>query len=244
MKNEKYWTVLALLSAVSMILTGCLYPSSERRENQIPVETYVQEVQQALDQYQKDKGVLPIRNQENETPVYRKYAIDFSRLLPYLSRIPANAFEEGGIHLYVIVDPETNPVVRLYDVGVSSGIQDLQKKVRIYRSETGGYPLGDKITGPFYLVDFTRLETNELVVRSPLSGSVLPIIIDASTGEVGIDYSIDLGLIIQNMKISEWEEDRDLRQLIPANSMFVPAHSFPYQWDQGKPRLTKKNLKL
>jgi hypothetical protein len=234
------WMSLSIGFILISLLSGCLYPNSQRLENRIPIEKNIDTVQQAVDEYLKEEGVLPIKTKENQTPIFEKYVIDFSKLMKYLLRIPGNAFEEGGTHLYVIVNPEDQPTVKLIDLVASQLVGEVQNRSSIYWAKQGKLPLGEPIRKPYYTIDFDLLRMEKAAVTSPVTGKLLPLIIDSSTGLVGIDYSIDLSLIIQNSGETDWDSNKDLRILIAANSYFVPVHSFPYEWDHGEPKLTKR----
>ena len=65
-----------------VILTGCMYPQSQKVENSIPNDVQLQMVQTAVEQYRQDtEGLLPIKNQEADVPYYQKYPIDFQKLI-------------------------------------------------------------------------------------------------------------------------------------------------------------------
>lgn len=235
--------LLGLSAVVLFTLTGCLYPQSERGEYRVPLNQYVAQVQQAVDRYYEDTQVLPIKTKETEEYTYDKYVIDFSLLLTrgYLDRVPVNAFEQGGSHLYVIVSPETDPQVKLYDIFIKQTMNDLQQYIFQYRLKNiGEMPLDQQVAGPYYTLDYSKLKVDEVHIQSPYSNQMLPIIINTETGLLGIDYSIDIGLMIQNGGIKDWESGKDLRELLIANSLYVPVESYPYAWQNGEPVLSKK----
>jgi hypothetical protein len=229
---------LGMILIMLLLLSGCLYPNSQRFESQIPLEKNINAVQQAVDEYVKESSVLPIKTKEGPTPIFEKYVINFSNLLKYLHRIPANAFEEGGTHIYVIVNPEDEPTVKLIDIIASQTVGEIQQRSSIYWAKHGKLPIGDPVHKSYHLVDFDLLQMEEKAVTSPITGNFLPLIINSATGLVGIDYSIDLNMIIQNSRITDWDSNKDLREVIVSNSYFVPVHSFPYEWNQGEPKLT------
>src|SRR5690606_33042748 len=98
-----------LISAVLVLLSGCMYPKQMRKENQASVAESVIVVQHAVDLYKERNGTLPIKNSTEETPIYEKYVIDLKKLTqgPYLGMIPPIAFENGGSFLFVLVNPES-----------------------------------------------------------------------------------------------------------------------------------------
>src|SRR5699024_10205292 len=105
---------LLTLSTALLILSVCLYPDKERSENSMPPEADIQNVQSAVENFQKNEdGILPIKTSSDNVE-YLEYQIDFTRISPqYLSDIPTTAYENGGNFQYVIIDAEENPTVKL-----------------------------------------------------------------------------------------------------------------------------------
>lgn len=69
-------------------------------------------VQEAVDTYQeRTDGLLPIKTKDQETPVFQKYPIEFSKLkeMNIIGELPGTSFENGGHYQYVIIHPETDP---------------------------------------------------------------------------------------------------------------------------------------
>lgn len=71
------------------------------REQQQPGSGYresVKRVQAAVDDYQEQKGLLPILTSDQTTPRYEKFVIDLNKLQQegYLDEIPAAAFEKAA----------------------------------------------------------------------------------------------------------------------------------------------------
>lgn len=223
-----------------LVLSGCLYPKGERLENQVVLEQNVESVQEAIDAFREKMGVLPIHTTELTTPPYQKYVVDFSQIRSYLPYIPANSFEEGGTHMYVIMNAEEAPIVKLFDLSTSQMVAELKLILSFYWDEYGEYPLGNLVEDRYYTIDYEKLNMEEMTYKSPYSGNYLPFIIDKTTGWVGIDYSIDMGQIIQELGLKEWDERQDLRTIFIENSYFVPAHSFPYYFYDGEPRLSRQ----
>lgn len=78
--NHTY-KIIAMMLLILLILSGCLYPSSQLEKNQTPNQAQLDMVQSALNDYQeKTNGLLPIRTKPNETPIFEKYIIDFNQL--------------------------------------------------------------------------------------------------------------------------------------------------------------------
>ncbi len=64
------------------ILTGCLYPKENMKQNAVPYEDQLQVVQKAVATFkEQNDGILPIKTRDMNTPIYQKYPIDFQRFL-------------------------------------------------------------------------------------------------------------------------------------------------------------------
>lgn len=221
-------TLSLLFFTAILLLSGCMYPNQERSQNQIPYKDEIQSVQAAVDSYKKDNGgLLPIKTTEVNTPVYQKYPIDFKKLTPkYLSEPPGNAFESGGVFQYVIVDDQTNPTVKLFDLRIAETIQEIKMRIK-----ANGYPpFKKRLAYNVYSLDFTKLgyEKPPYAV-SPYTGHNLPFVITGDT-EVYVDYSSDLYQVIKQKK-EIFKQDEDIRPILVKDSMFVPAYSLPYTLD-------------
>ncbi len=119
------------------MLVGCMYPRENMKRNEVPYEDQLQMVQKAVDTYkEQNNGLLPIKTRDMNTPLYQKYPIDFQKIAPrYIPEAPGNAYESGGVYQYVLVDVETNPMVKLIDVRMAEKIRDITLKLRMYRDE-------------------------------------------------------------------------------------------------------------
>lgn len=236
MLGRRARTVLAI--ACFVVLAGCLYPDELRKENQVFGTEYIAVVQAAVDQYVEARSVLPIKNSEIDTPIYEKYVIDFKKLLdtPYLSLVPPNAFEKGGTSLYVLVDAETEPKVKLLDLVAAQRVNDVQNAVDRYRLSHGGeLPVRPEETGDdeWWFIDYKKIGMSEVQVRSVYSGQYLPLMLHES-GRVVIQYGPDIAGLIRRLGV-EPERGKDLRGYLVENSSFVPVKSAPYEWVDGEP---------
>ncbi|RLL48201.1 hypothetical protein D8M04_02690 [Oceanobacillus piezotolerans] len=222
---------------ISLLLSGCLYPDSERSENQVPYEDQLKVVQDAVDQYQNDlNGLVPIRTKPNDTPIFEKYLIDFSLLKDnrYLSEIPGNAYEKGGIYQYVLITPDTNPTVKLIDLRITEAIRSLNVKLDIYRDEHLYPPFGEKIEENVFMIDYKKLGLEATpTVKSPYSNEQLPIVMDVD-GMLYVDYRIDLAHALSHYE-HDYEEGEDIRYILANNTPFVPAYSLPYTIRNNEP---------
>jgi hypothetical protein len=226
--------------SVFMLLSGCAYPNELRKENQANPGEFITVVQQAVDQFHAKTDVLPIKNSDMSTPLYEKYVIDFSKLQKshYLSSIPMNAFESGGVFIYVLVNVETKPEVKLIDLAAYQSAVDVQKKVEEYQSKhSGEFPYGEKISPGFYYVDFKKLGMKEPVVKSAYNRqNFVNYLIHEGSGRIAIDYGQDLMKLIQTKSLQgSLKPAQDLRELLVASSYFIPARSFAYHWSGGQP---------
>jgi hypothetical protein len=232
MKKYIYFLQIAL---ITIMLTGCLYPERNLTKNQVPNEQQVQMVQQAVDNYQKSTGVLPIKTRDMATPVYEKYPIDFGKIAPqYIQEPPGNSYENGGVYIYVLVDVEVDPQVKLIDLLTINKVQDLQLRVDMYRREHQYPPIQTVLADGRYLLDYEKLDYDEAPsVRSPFTGNNLPMIID-NDAKVFVDYSIDLYQYMQEEDVQLNKGD-DIRHIMVNNSFFVPIKSVPYTIENDEP---------
>lgn len=223
------------------IMTGCFYPKDELKQNQTNPEEFITVVQGAIDKYREMKGghILPIKNSTMDTPLYEKYKVDFGLIQQYrlLTTLPANAFESGGGYIYVIVDADENPKVKLLDVASYQAVNQIQDKVNTYRNENNGkLPLGKQISANFYSLDLEQLKQEKIKVNSVYNrNNELNFLIEES-GVVSIEYAFDLMKLIDSKGLqSQLTSKEDLRDLLVHNTPFVPIQSVPYYWDEGHP---------
>ncbi|WP_088007527.1 hypothetical protein [Indiicoccus explosivorum] len=230
--------LILLLTAVSSLLSGCLFPESERAGSQIPYEEQVASVQEAVDRYREATGgLLPIANRDMDVDQYIKYPIDFSKIVPaYLPEIPANAFEEGGIYQYVLMDVEEEPAVKLVDLRLAEKIRELN----IRKGINGYVPVADVITDNVFMPSYKAMGYDEeQFVQSPYTGRSLPVVVTGD-GEFFIDYSMDLYSALQEYE-GDVEPGEDIRFILYEDSPVVPAYSLPYTVDgNGEPIFLEK----
>nr|WP_194165497.1 hypothetical protein [Oceanobacillus sp. CFH 90083] len=230
------YTYLMTIPFILLLLGGCMYPQSERTENQIPNEEQLAVVQQAVETYREEEGgLVPIQTKDSDTHIFEKYLIDFRVMQEngYLSEIPGNAFEQGGIYQYTIVDPEDDLLVRLIDLQTTEQLRSVNVRLDAYRQEHTYPAYGQQITDQVYTVDYEKLGLNEApTVKSPFSQADLPIVMDLD-GRLYIDYSYDLNQALEEDDHS-YEEGEDIRYLLVDNSPFVPAYSLPYTVKDGQ----------
>ncbi|MBT2733294.1 hypothetical protein QF028_001126 [Neobacillus sp. B4I6] len=223
------WNVLGcFLALTAFLLAGCMYPQEELAKNQIPYRDQIQAVQTAVDAFREENsGILPIKTKEAETPIYQKYPIEFKKITPkYIAEPPGNAYENGGVFQYVLVDVETKPTVKLFDLRITDVIRDIKLRIK-----TKGYPPYKKqIAKNVFSLDFKQLGyKKDPFIVSPFTNQNLSFVITGSA-EVYVDYRPDL---YQAMKKTDEKvkSGEDIRSILVNDSMFVPAYSLPYTWD-------------
>ncbi len=214
-----------LLLTMTIFLAGCLYPGEDEGQGKIPYEEHIEAIQSAVDAYQADTGVLPIKTKESDTDQYIKYPIEFSQIVPeYTDRIPSSAYEKSGIFQYVLRDVEENPTVKVVDLRAAEMIRDLNLRKTMNSGQT---PFKEEVGKGVYEVDFKALGYKEpLMLESPYSESHLPLVVGGD-GKFYIDYSIDLNRILSEEN-PDIEEGEDIRFLLEERSNVVPAYSLPY----------------
>jgi hypothetical protein len=221
----KKMSLLGILFSSLILLSGCMYPDSSSTESQIPYEDQLDSVQQAVDQYQEaTNGLLPIKTRDQDVDQYIKYPIEFVKIVPaYLGKIPSNAYENGGIFQYVLMDVEENPTVKLVDLRSVEKIRELKLKIDI-----NGYgPIDEQIAKNVYTLDYKVMGYKDVqTVPSPYSNVNLPLIATGN-GDIYIDYSIDLSRILKEDKPDVKPGD-DIRYLLVDKYPILPAYSLPY----------------
>lgn len=229
----KLWVKYLIFIGTISLLSGCMYPKDKLAENQIPYLDQLQSVQTAVDQFAETSGgLLPIKTRESETPLFIKYPIEFKKLVPqYMADAPGNAFENGGVYQYVLIDVEENPEVKVVDLRMAEKIREIKMRI-----QSQGYPpFKEKIADNVYSIDFERLGyKTDPTVLSSYTNSRLPFVITGD-GELFVDYITDLTQQLQKESY-ELKEGEDIRHILYESSPVVPAYSLPYTIDEnGEP---------
>ncbi len=222
---KRIFLVASLLAAT--VLSGCMFPDSNRVDN-VPYEDQLKSVQTAVDSFKETTGVLPIKTRPAETPLMERYPIEFARLVPgYLADPPANSFEGGGLFLYVLVDAETEPKVKLIDLRVSESLQQLQTNINAFRAKEGKFPFDGSLGKNQFTIDYDLVfVSEEPSIPSPYTENELPIYVDG-TGQLFVDYRADLEAVLENTDV-EPKVGEDIRYLLYNDSPFAPAYSQGY----------------
>ncbi|MHC0552344.1 DUF2768 domain-containing protein [Salinicoccus sp. CNSTN-B1] len=124
------WRLMMMIIISTVFMAGCLYPESEKAERQMPDETQIQMVQNAVELFSQDSGgLLPIKTKESQRE-YLEYQIDFEKLVPdYLEKRPENSYEMGGHYQYVVIDAEDDPKVKLADLRITEEVRSLRLRL-------------------------------------------------------------------------------------------------------------------
>ena len=226
----KFTTILAVV----LFMSGCLYPEERLEQNQVPYKDQSVAVQVAVDQFEEsNNGLLPIKTRDMTTPLYQKYPIDFNKLTPrYMQEPPSMAFENGGVYLFVLVNVETVPTVKLIDLRITEEIRNLNLRLNMYKQSNGYLPYKKVLAETIFLLDFEKLGYEQPPsVKSPFSGKNLPLLINHKD-EIFVDYRMDLYEALQKNKNYTFKTGDDIRDLLVNNSMFVPVYSVPYTIDE------------
>ncbi|MGX9133823.1 hypothetical protein ACWV26_05440 [Rummeliibacillus sp. JY-2-4R] len=218
--------LLLFIVIMTVLLSGCMYPDKEKVENQVPDEAQLLTIQKAIDQYRKDtNGLLPIQNRDQNVDQYIKYPINFDKLTQgYIAKPPGNSYEKGGIYQYVIWNAESkHPIVKLVDLRGAETIRELNIK----KGVNGFMPISKQIKDDVYQFDYKKMGYKQApTVPSPYSNTNLPLVVKGS-GEICIDYSIELQRIINEGKVKV-KQGEDIRYLLSDKYPILPAYSLPY----------------
>lgn len=232
-----YRRLLLIVCIICLIISGCSGPRVKRGD-QTPVHPgpHLALVQAAVDGFYESHHVLPIVNSELDTPVYEKYKVDFARLKSYgyIQSIPENAFENGGLHHYVMVDVEDEAKVKLLHIPSVRDAKEVEQRMLDYAKTHGGLPLGEPVYPEWYEIDYAKLGLQEVRVQSVFTNQYVGLLVHTS-GVVSIDYASDIMQLIMQNDIEHIDTDVDLRTLLVEHSYFVPAHTQPYYWVDGTP---------
>ncbi|WP_442601113.1 hypothetical protein [Paenibacillus sp. KN14-4R] len=248
MKQIRIGAMTLLMVIIASMLTGCFYPQEKRMENQGNPTEYISVVQGGIDQYrQKTGGMLPIKNSEMDTPLYEKYKIDFKRMQDrgLISKPPTNSYEGGGNFMYVLVNVETKPEVKLVDLASYQSVIDVQRQVQTYQSKHGGaLPKGEAITTGVYQLDWSKLgERDKPKLKSTYNRQQPLSYVIEESGVVSINYAFDLMTMIEKQGLQKSVQPNvDLRELLVMHSPFVPNQSLPYYWINNEPTPSVKNI--
>ncbi len=220
---------------VILLVAGCGYPQEKRQQlDQLP--EHVLRVQTAVDLYKKQKNELPYRYRDDEIMLTSKYIVDFDALQGHLSSTPPTAYEQGGNYLYVLVDVEKDPTVKLLDLRTNETVRSVQQQVQFYYQEYKKWPTKEKVTSDYWKIDYQKLRSDPVTLQSPYgSQAKLELLLDQQ-GRVFIDYRSEAMRLIQQAQEKPTSEE-DLRLWLAKQSHFVPAFSPPMSYEKNEPVL-------
>lgn len=218
---------LLMFCACIILLTGCMYPKAEKKELETADELNLTIMQKAVDQYREATGgLLPIKTRDEQTDKYIKYPIDFDLLTQgeYIDKLPTNSFEKGGIFQYVIWKAESDqPEVKVVDLQQAEAVREIS----IAKGINGFIKLGENINGNVYKINYKKMGMKEQPsVPSPYSSTLLPLVVKG-TGEICVDYSIELQKIVDE-EHPKVKKGQDIRYLLEEKYPILPAYSLPY----------------
>jgi len=231
--KTKWRSVLSLLFVFSLFSAGCLYPQ-ENRQQLDQLDKHVYRVQNAVEQYQHDQKVLPYKYTEEDEKLTTKYMVDFRQLGGYVGQIPPSAFEMGGNFLYVLINVEKKPTVRLFDLRVNELVDSVQKQVSAWMKKHGSLPAGQQVAPGIFEIDFRKLEIDPVTVPSPYSSDTELSLVMDQKGRVYVDYRTEVMKKLQSSG-KKPEFGRDLRYWLAEDSLFVPAFSPPMKFSGNDP---------
>jgi hypothetical protein len=233
---------ISTLLLIPLLLSGCVYGNQIKQQNAPATGEFMNVVQGAVDQYIERNGVPPIQNKEADTPIYEKYLVDFTKLINYnmISTVPANAFENGGTVIYVLVNIETKPQVKLMDLPSYQQMVELQREVNLYIKNTGQLPKGDAVAEHFYLLAGDKFTKKKTQIQSPYSRQLLNVVIH-ETGRIAMDYTPELLKAMNKSGLKQTDDTQmDLRSFLVEQAFFVPAWSYPYHWKNDQPMISEQ----
>lgn len=237
MKLKYNFKVITVLLSV-LFLNACMYPESEE-QNQMPSESQIDMVQNAVEQYQEDTdGLLPIKT-VTETREYFEYQVDFERLVPdYLDERPPISYEAGGYYQFVILDAEENPTVKLADLRITEEIRSLQLRV----NGMGDHVEFEETIGPnVYKLDLDFYNLNENpTVTSPYSGGSLNVYYSGGENFI-VDYREEIGRIIDDNNL-QFETGDDVREVLYEYTPVVPIYSPEITVDENNDPIFMTNV--
>lgn len=224
-----------------LVMSGCLYPEDQTPGQNATVHGTVMAMQDAVERYQEATGVLPIQNADASVPVYEKYRIDFAKMqrMGYVESIPKLAFENGGSYVFLIIDEETKPQVKLLDLSVHQIVGDVQKKVDEYRRDHGGrLPVEGEAYPGFSYLSFRMLNLSQPKATSMYSHSPLELMADGE-GNVYADYGIDIAGALKKEEAPPTATE-DLRHRLVNVSDFVPVKAPVYRYVNDGPQAVEQ----
>lgn len=233
--NLRYLRVSVFIIIMLFLCTGCLYPE-ERRLQLDQLDQHVSQVQSAVERYYQDQHLLPYRYTDEDEKLTTHYKVDFRELKDYVGQIPPSAFEQGGYFIYLLVDVEEEPKVKLFDLRVNEAVEKVRPYVLGYYQRHKKWPLGQEVQPNFYQIDYQALKIDPVTFPSPYSvESEIPLLMDQE-GRIWADYRVD---VMKKWQAANEKPDpeTDLRDWLREDSHFVAAFSPTIQMKDETPVL-------
>ncbi|MBA4601292.1 hypothetical protein [Thermoactinomyces mirandus] len=225
---------LSATTAFLLLLTGCMYPDDQRMQMDI-LPQQVAQVQEAVNAYFTQNKILPYTYTEENRKLTTKYKVNFKELKGFLGETPPASFDKGGYFLFVLVDVEKDPTVRLFDLRVNDAVGKVEPGVKEYIQHHQALPQKAQINKYFYTIDYEKLELEPVEIPNPYSHEKLPLIMDRQ-GKVYIDYRTEV--------MKKWQQadrrpgaETDLRVWLAKDSLYVPAFSPIIKMEGNEPQL-------
>lgn len=233
--NLRDLKIAIFIMMIAALCVGCLYPE-DRRQQLDRLDEHIAQVQNAVERYHQDQKVLPYRYTEEDEKLTTHYKVDFRQLQGYVGQIPPSAFEQGGYFIYVLVDVEENPTVKLFDLRANETVEKVRLHVLGYYQRHKKWPRGQEVQPNFYQIDYQALKIDPVTIPSPYSVETeVPLLID-DQGRIWADYRIDVMKKWQAAKKKPGEQV-DLRAWLAEDSHFIAAFSPVIQMQDGNPVL-------
>lgn len=225
------------VAVCATLLPGCMYSAGKQQYSPVSYRESVMRIQQAIEAFQADQGILPIITAGSEVAKYEKYRIDLYQLKQqgYIDEIPSTAFEKGGSAYFLVINEEVAPTVRVMDLVTVQKVNDVQRLVNQFmRSNPGQLPVKQELYSELYELDLSKIGGDHYSMISVFSGVELPFLLDQA-GVVYVDYAWDIMRVIDNSDASILEGVIDLREILIDQSYFVPVKSLPYEFIDHTP---------
>lgn len=235
-KTSSLVKLLMLITTLSLFMTGCMYPKPDTSSGVVVTKEAMRNTQGAIEQYITTTGVLPIHNSDSSVAKYEKFRVNFGKLVDekYIDYIPNSAFESGGNFYYLVLNEEEEPIVKAQSILLTQQVIDLQTKVTDYITAHGDIPAGMEAYEGIYYIDFDKLNIKKPSLKSVYTGNVSELLV-SSKGNVYIDYASDIMQLLQKDSSLIVSDQLDLRELLIANSDYVPVKSTTYKLVNGDP---------
>lgn len=227
-------SLLAVAGAILLLSAGCMYPDEQRMQmDRLPQQ--VAQVQSAVDAYFRQNKILPYTYTEEKQKLTTKYKVNFNELKGFLGEVPPSSFDKGGYFLFVLVDVEKDPTVRLFDLRANDAVSKIEPSIKGYVEHHQSLPEKTRINQYFYTIDYKKLKLEAVKIPSPYSQEKLPLIMDQK-GKVYIDYRREV-MYKWQQAAQKPSEQTDLRLWLAKDSLYVPAFSPLIKMKGNEPQL-------